>query len=463
MNRVRFSLRGLIVAFGLVALILPIGLVGLFQVIRQLNDINKDVAVVRYAQLDAAEMMRAQIDEEDAVRGYAAVHDRRELRICAQARRDFAAHAAALRGSTIVGLAEPVVDPAAVDRAVALNTRWRKTIGAPVIAGSADARALYGPGEALVERFRAVIAGEIGPALVADYDRLVVLRTLRIRSASSIGYGAIVVVGVELLAFALILTRLRYDLDRERTVAEALQRGFTFVPPPSPYLDVATHYLAAMDGARVGGDAYDVFAIDADRRLFAIADVSGKGASAAIDALFVRNALRAFASEYTDVGTIVTRFNALFCASERSPESFVELFVAIFDRRTATLEYVNAGHEPVYIVRGSEIGTFAPTGPIVGIIPDETFSARSRRLAPDEIVFLATDGLTEARNAAGEFLTDAGVRRWLAEAAATSPATLIETIVGRLRAYTRKSERDDLAIVAFRIRGRAASGASRSR
>ena len=223
MNRVRFSLRGLIVAFGLVALILPIGLVGLFQVIRQLNDINKDVAVVRYAQLDAAEMMRAQIDEEDAVRGYAAVHDRRELRICAQARRDFAAHAAALRGSTIVGLAEPVVDPAAVDRAVALNTRWRKTIGAPVIAGSADARALYGPGEALVERFRAVIAGEIGPALVADYDRLVVLRTLRIRSASSIGYGAIVVVGVELLAFALILTRLRYDLDRERTVAEALQ------------------------------------------------------------------------------------------------------------------------------------------------------------------------------------------------------------------------------------------------
>jgi len=452
-NRVRFSLRGLIVAFGLVALILPVGLVGLFEVIRQLNDINKDVAVVRDAQLDAAEMTRAQIDQENAIRGYAVTHDRRELRTCAGAQRDFASYAAALRGSTIVGMGEPVVDPATIDRAIGLNARWRETIGARVIAGTADAREIYGPGEALVARFRAVMQGEIAPQLVADYNRLLAMRTLRIRNASYIGYGAIVVVGIELLAFALILTRLRYDLDRERAVAEALQSGFTIVPPPSPHLDVATHYLSAMDGARVGGDAYDVFALDADRRLIAIADVSGKGVSAALDALFVRNALRAFASEYTDVGTIVTRFNALFCASERSAESFVEVFVAIFDRRTATLEYVNAGHEPVYIVRGSEITTFAPTGPIVGIIPGETFAARSRRLAPDEIVFLATDGLTEARNAAGEFLTDAGVRRWLAEAAATSPAALVETIVGRLRAYTRKSERDDLAIVAFRIRG----------
>jgi sigma-B regulation protein RsbU (phosphoserine phosphatase) len=208
-----------------------------------------------------------------------------------------------------------------------------------------------------------------------------------------------------------------------------------------------------MDGARVGGDAYDVFAIDDDRRLIAIADVSGKGVNAAIDALFVRNALRAFASEYTDVGTIVTRFNALFCASERSSESFVELFVAVYDRRTATMEYVNAGHEPVYVVRGNAVDSFAATGPIVGIIRDETFTARSRRLAPDEIVFLATDGLTEARNATGEFLTDAGVRRWLAEAGTSSPAALVQTIVQRLRAYTRKSERDDLAIVAFRIRG----------
>ncbi len=456
MNRVRFSLRGLIVAFGLVALILPIGLVGLFQVIQQLNDINKDVATVRIAQLDAAQMLRAEIDEEDAIRGYAADHDRRELAICASARADFTQRAAALAAKRIFGAAEPVVEGALIDRAIALNTTWRKTIGAPIVRGSRDTRALYGPGEALVDRFREVMNRGIAPRLVDDYDRLLAVRSLKIRNASSIGYGAIVVVGIELIAFALILTRLRYELDRERTVAEALQRGFTIVTPPNPYLDVATHYLSAIDGARVGGDAYDVFAIDEDRRLIAIADVSGKGVNAALDAIFVRNALRAFASEYTDVGTIATRFNALFCASDRSSESFVELFVAVYDRRTMSLEYVNAGHEPVYIVRGSEVSSLAATGPIVGIIRDETFSSRTRRLAPDEIVFLATDGLTEARNAAGAFLTDAGVRRWLAEAAAPSPGALVERIVQRLRAYTRKSERDDLAIVAFRIRGQRA-------
>jgi hypothetical protein len=435
----------------LVALILPIGLVGLFQVIQQLNDINRDVATVRIAQLDAAQMMRAQIDEENAIRGYVAVHDARELRIDEAARREFARDATALKQKRIVGGAEAVAGTL-IDRAVALNAAWRRTVAGPIVAGDRDTRALYGPGEALIDRFRSVMIAEIAPRLVDDYIGLIAARGFKIRNASYIGYGAIVVVGIELLAFALILTRLRYDLDRERTVAEALQRGFTIVTAPNPHLDVATHYLSAMDGARVGGDAYDVFAIDDDRRLIAIADVSGKGANAAIDALFVRNALRAFASEYSDVGTIATRFNALFCASERSSESFVELFVAVYDRRTEILEYVNAGHEPVYIVRGGEVSSFAATGPIVGIIRDETFAARSRHIARDEIIFLATDGLTEARNAAGEFLTDAGVRRWLAEAAAASPAELVERIVQRLRAYTRKSERDDLAIVAFKIR-----------
>jgi serine phosphatase RsbU (regulator of sigma subunit) len=452
-NRVRFSLRGLIVAFGLVALILPVGLVGLFQVIQQLNDINKDVATVRFAQLDAANILRAQIDEENAIRGYAASHEQRELPIFARARSDFDKHAAALKAKRIVDGRDPLVNGRFIDQAIALNTAWRRRLADPILRGSRDMRALYGPGDALIDRFRVVMTDAVEPALVDDYNQLLVARSLEIRNASYIGYGAIVVVGAELIAFALILTRLRYDLDRERTVAEALQRGFTIVTPPNPYLDVATHYLSAMDGARVGGDAYDVFAIDDDRRLIAIADVSGKGANAAIDALFVRNALRAFASEYSDVGTIATRFNALFCASERSSESFVELFVAVYDRRTSTLEYVNAGHEPVYIVRGTEVSSLAATGPIVGIIRDETFVARTRRLAADEIVFLATDGLTEARNARGEFLTDAGVRRWLAEAAAPSPGALVELIVQRLRAYTRKSERDDLAIVAFRIRG----------
>jgi serine phosphatase RsbU (regulator of sigma subunit) len=396
--------------------------------------------------------LRDQIDEEDAVRGYAAGRDPRELRTYAAAESDFARRAAVL-GAKNIFEGHPVVDAADLTAAVALNARWDRTIATPLLRGSRAVRPLYGAGVGLVDAFRARMQNQIAHALLADYRALIVRRTLVIRNASLIGYGAIVVVGIELLAFALILTRLRYDLDRERPVAEALQRGFVISTPPNPHLEVATHYGSAMDGARVGGDAYDVYAVDADRRLIAVADVSGKGVGAAIDALFVRNALRAFASEYTDVGTIATRFNALFCASERSSESFVELFVAVYDRRTSTLEYVNAGHEPVYIVRGTEVSSLAATGPIVGIISNETFLALTRRLTPDEIVFLATDGLTEARNAAGEFLTDAGVRRWLAEAAAPSPGALVELIVQRLRAYTRKSERDDLAIVAFRIRG----------
>jgi hypothetical protein len=451
-NRVRFSLRRLIVAFGLVALVLPLGLVGLFQVIQQLNDINADVATVRFAQIDAGDMLRDQIDEEDAVRGYAAGRDPRELRTYAAAESDFARRAAVLGARRIFDGRHAVVGTAELAAAVALNARWNRAIAAPLIGGSREVRPLYGSGERLVDAFRSRMRNGIGGSLLVDYRDLIAHRTLEIRNASFIGYGAIVVVGIELVAFALILTRLRYDLDRERPVAEALQRGFVISTPPNPHLEVATHYISAMDGARVGGDAYDIFAIDADRRLIAIADVSGKGVGAAIDALFVRNALRAFASEYTDVGTIATRFNALFCSSERSPESFVELFVAIYDQRTAALEYVNAGHESAYIVRGIEVGALAPTGPIIGIIADETFVATSRPLAPEEIVFLCTDGLTEARSAAGVFLTDAGVRSWLAEARAATPAGLVETIVQRLRAFTKRAERDDLAIVAFRIR-----------
>jgi len=453
---VRLSLRGLIVAFGLVALVLPIGLIGLFQVLQLLNDINRDVAIVRNAQLDAAEILRAQIEEESGIRAYTATHDPRELRAYQIERRSFDEHVDALGHKMIFGGKTDTVERVALDRAVALDRTWRREVADPIVAGSRENRVLYGSGRTLIARFRALMLGEVADDLTSDYHMLLANRSRAIRSASYIGYGAIAVVGIEILAFTIILTRLRSDLDRERAVAEALQTGFAVNTRSIAHLDVATHYLSAIDGARVGGDAYDIFALDEHRYLIAIADVSGKGVDAAIDALFVRHALRAFASEYTDVGTIVTRFNALFFASGRKPESFVELFAAIFDARTNALDYVNAGHEPVYVLRAGTVSSLAPTGPLIGIISDERFAAASRRLASDELVFLATDGLTEARNAAGMFLTDAGVRRWLCEADGSSPASVVGEITARLRTYTRKAERDDLAIVAFCMRSNSA-------
>ncbi|HEY4440829.1 MAG TPA: PP2C family protein-serine/threonine phosphatase, partial [Candidatus Elarobacter sp.] len=144
---------------------------------------------------------------------------------------------------------------------------------------------------------------------------------------------------------------------------------------------------------------------------------------------------------------IAERFDRLYCDAGPAPESFITLFVGIHDRRSATLRYANAGHEASWIRRPTGLVQLAPTGTLIGIGPSQ-FGAETQPFAPGDVLVLATDGLTEARDPRGGFIDAAQVREWLLEADADDPQRFVDALLARVAAYTHSAITDDLAVLA---------------
>jgi len=442
-----FSLRGLIIALGIVALGLPAAFAGLFGVLAHIDRYNLGIAAVREAQLNVADLLRLQSDEETGVRGYGATADPSFRETYRAAITEFPVHANAVAERISLGSGDERAAAALAD-ARTLNARWRNEVAEPSIAKTRRRRddrqaAMY------LNLFRNDIE-IVSAVLLEEYHRLIRERKTTIQRALLIGYGAFVAVALQILVYAFLVDRLRGQLVRGRRVITLLQSAFTSEIISDVRLDVAATYVSATRGAKVGGDVYDIFPLDSHRTLVVIADVSGKGVEAAVDSTFVKYSLRAFASEHGDIATIVTKFNALYGLARKPPEAFVVIFAGILDNRTAMLTFVNAGHEAAYIRRPGRIEQLAPTGPIVGIANDTAFVSAAAAVTVDDILFLSTDGLTEARDPSGRFLTSSGVEAWLREADASTARRLVDALARRLRRYTRDRSSDDLAILAVR-------------
>jgi hypothetical protein len=443
------SVRGLLVALGIAALGLPLAIAWLFGVVTQIDTYNTRVARLREAQLYVAELQRLQSDEENGVRGFAATGDPVYRRIYDKSARQFPLAVKAIADRLISGGNDRHAAGALAD-ATAVNARWRDQVAGPELAATRE-RLDDRHANTYVTRVRSDIA-DIDDVLRVGYRRLIIGRTAAIDEAARIAFGALVVVALQIVVYAVVATRLRGELARERRVVAVLQDAFTSEIVNDDRLDVAATYVSATRGAKVGGDVYDIFPLDGDRTLVVIADVSGKGVDAAVDSTFVKYGLRTFASEYTDVAAIVARFNALYERAHKRPEAFVVLFVAILDHRSLELTYVNAGHEAAYVVRLRRIEQLLPTGPIIGVLSDARFAAVPTPIGPDDTLFLSTDGLTEARDPAGNFLGSERVEQWLIDADASTAQSVIDDVTRRLKRYTRDRIADDLAIMAVQLK-----------
>ena len=201
----------------------------------------------------------------------------------------------------------------------------------------------------------------------ARYAALVERRSAVIRTATTVSLIAIATIALEVFAFAGVIARMRRELDRERATTDALQTAAAVRMVAPGHIATGTVYRSATRGTRIGGDVYDVYALDGDRTLLVIGDVSGKGLAAAVDTTFVRFAVRTLAFEGHAPDEIVRRFDVLYSHAKPPPEAFVSLVVAVHDRRDASLSYVNAGHEACWVRRSAGVEMLAPTGPVVGI------------------------------------------------------------------------------------------------
>jgi len=193
--------------------------------------------------------------------------------------------------------------------------------------------------------------------------------------------------------------------ERELRLASAVQQHLLpSISDESKPLEVESFSQPSL---HLGGDYYDQFEVDADHRAFVIADVSGKGAPAALMMSACRTGLRLLARNEHSPARVVTRLNqALY--PDMPPRMFITLFFCIINIRTLELRYCRAGHEPALLIHADneELQMLDEGGMAIGMMEhaffEESISEGSLILQQGDLLALYTDGINEACNAQNE-------------------------------------------------------------
>jgi len=186
-------------------------------------------------------------------------------------------------------------------------------------------------------------------------------------------------------------------LESELSLATEIQRGL--LPGVLPQLPGFSCAATSIPSKHVGGDYYDFIRLTDGRVLIAIADVSGKGMPASLLMANVQAALRVLAPLQMNLDELVARINAIVY-NNTSPDKFVTFFAAIFDPATSTFTYINAGHNPPFIIRhNGTIEDLQCGGIILGILEEAPpYMTGSTTLYNGDAVVMYTDGVSEAMN-----------------------------------------------------------------
>ena len=265
------------------------------------------------------------------------------------------------------------------------------------------------------------------------------------------------VLGLLILAFIIYrsvnsiqrLQREKQDKERivhELSVARDIQQSMipkTF--PGYPDRDDLELYASLTPARAVGGDFYD-FIIHENSLCFCVGDVSGKGIPAALLMSVTRSLFRTEAGRAQSACAIVQGMNQTL-HDEQSSGYFATMFVGILDLTNGHLDYCNAGHEAPVI--SSHPLSVMPNLP-VGALPDWEYEGQETTLQPDDIIFLYTDGLTEAANGNGQLFTRQRVHEITKQALGASPRQLVELMEQRVRQHAGDADQsDDITLMAI--------------
>ncbi len=251
-------------------------------------------------------------------------------------------------------------------------------------------------------------------------------------------------------------TAAKERVARELQIAHNIQMSLvprTFPPFPKHH---DFEIFAVLDPARqIGGDLYDFMLLDDEHLCIVIGDVSGKGIPAALFMAVTRSFLRAFFREERDPAVVFARLNDEL-ASQGEANMFVTLFAAIVHLPSGEVRFTNGGHNPPYVLRaGGTLDTLPKVGGIiVGAIPDMTYQTGTFRLGPDDTLVLFTDGVTEARNVAGDFFGEDRTEQELLRLKGNGAEPLVRAMRELVRAFAEGAEQsDDITLMAFRYFG----------
>ncbi|MBK6911179.1 MAG: SpoIIE family protein phosphatase [bacterium] len=212
-------------------------------------------------------------------------------------------------------------------------------------------------------------------------------------------------------------------LEEQMQMARRIQEGF--LPRELPMtigLEVATHSRFSLE---VAGDYFDVLTLPDGETVTAIADVSGKGAGAALLMANLQASLRTAVEAGIPLTRAVAQVNNLIFRNT-PPEQYITFVVVSFDPRTSQLRYVNAGHNPPLLVRkDGAVEELPATGLIIGALPNMIYEECSTPFLPGDLLVMYTDGISEAMNDAEEEYGEARLTGLARQLRDQSPARIV--------------------------------------
>lgn len=212
-------------------------------------------------------------------------------------------------------------------------------------------------------------------------------------------------------------------LEHEIKIAEEIQSDF--LPPSIPSIQgwIAEPYF--QPAREVAGDFYDAFLLNETSLAFVVGDVCDKGLGSALFMALIRSLLRAYAEQQhlvidnsnhdqhlveisTTIQNIVLNTNNYISVNHGRTNMFATVFFGVIEPNSNTLVYINAGHNPPFIMDSNGIVKQAikTSGPAVGMFPDMKFGVASVEIEPGDFIICYTDGLTEAKNIDGNFFSE---------------------------------------------------------
>jgi serine phosphatase RsbU (regulator of sigma subunit)/anti-sigma regulatory factor (Ser/Thr protein kinase) len=237
-----------------------------------------------------------------------------------------------------------------------------------------------------------------------------------------------------------------------RATSQALQRSLLPAALPSvPGLDIGVAYQAAGEGLQVGGDFYDLFALDDNRWRFAVGDVAGNGPEAAGDTGLARHTLRLLGRQHYPPAEVVAQLNRAIL-DQRDGSRFLTLLHGEITPRVAggmRVELVVAGHPLPYLLspgRADQVGT---PQPLLGVLEHVPYRADTILLAPGETLLCLTDGVTERRGD-GRILGEDDLHPLLVRCAGMSASAVAAAIQRAVLDYAATPPRDDMAVLVLR-------------
>lgn len=240
----------------------------------------------------------------------------------------------------------------------------------------------------------------------------------------------------------------RQRMEEELRIARQIQQSL--LPRSLPADGWFRAAASSLPSLEVGGDYLDVRQVDSSRWSVVVADVSGKGVGAALLASLLHGLFLAAPYSHLPTAESLSRVNR-FLNERTGGEQYATLFHGILNE-DGLLNWSNAGHPaPLLLRAGGRIETLPANGLPLGLLEDSAYDVAEARLSPGEMLVIYSDGVTEARNAAGEFF---GLKR-LKEAlrAGGDCRQMHATVLAALRQFTGGApQADDVSLVVLEYR-----------